>query len=356
MKFYIVCFIVLLILSGCSSNEKKFNGKLVNNFSHVVELKGTRVFENEIGIRYIKQIDSLVVISTMNAPFIHIYNKNENFIADIGKKGRGPSEFSVPPLIRDAIKLDQAINIFTYDHHVLTLNRIDLMTSIDSNKVIIDQKYELPKELTGVVEVFYVDDTMLTGIYDDHFSKQLDEKRGGFYYNLKMKELKIFPLFNLEIIPYAIMPATNLNARMTTISPNRTKLASVMLYYPGLEIIHLDSIITPSRYLLAKNPPKPTFELKDFKEGEITTYYKFIYSSNNFIYLLYAGIQDKNFGDPYETRIQVMDWNGNPVRVFKIPAKYSLDMFIVDEKNKCFYGLDYTINDAIYKFDYSSIK
>ncbi|GAA5521088.1 TolB-like 6-bladed beta-propeller domain-containing protein [Aliifodinibius salicampi] len=359
MKLHQGFFILLLILSACSFNEKdKFNGEVVNNFGPAIELEGTRVFENEMGVMYLKRIDSLMVISTMNEPYLQIYDKDQNFIGSLGKEGRGPGEFGQPPMIVDGIQSESGLTIFAYDRPTLTLNSIDLTASIDSNKVIINRKYELPKELTGTGadDIFYVDSTMITGVYDDRFSKQLDEKRGGFYYYPKSGEFETFSLYNLRIEPYEMNPASNLNARITTISPDRNKIASLMVHYPGLEVVHLDSTADPSRYLLADAPPKHTFDLEDFKEDKIMTYYKSIYSTDRHLYLLYAGIQEEDFYNSHETRIQVLDWDANPIREFKIPAKYSLDMVMVDEEDQRFYGWDNTENDAVYKFDYGDVQ
>jgi len=58
--------------------------------------------------------------------------------------------------------------------------------------------------------------------------------------------------------------------------------------------------------------------------------------------------------EPHEKYLQVIDWNGSPQKQFKFPARYDLSSVVDDEENEVIYGLSIN-NDAIYKFDYSSV-
>src|SRR5699024_8372286 len=120
---------------------------------------------------------------------------------------------NMSPVIQDGIKTRNFIKIFTFDQQLLTIGSIDIKTSKDSNKVSINEKYELPRELSGTIDMFYVDSTEIIGTYDDRFSKRLNKKRGGFYYHQRTDNFKTFPLFNLTMEPYEVIPATNINAR-----------------------------------------------------------------------------------------------------------------------------------------------
>lgn len=337
-----------MLLTTCTVEKGAFNGQLVNKFPPPTELEGTRILEKEHAIVYLNQIDSLIVVSTERDTIFHIYDKNENYITGFGQKGRGPNEFVRAPVIEDIIKQDNIVKAFAYDGIRKELVTINMTTSIDSSKLIVEKRLSLPIELRGAFDFFHINNKTLLGIYDDRFNKQLDERRGGYYYYPKLDTFKTFPLFNLKIRPYEIMPAMNINARMPAVSPDRGKLAVIMMHYPGLEIFDIKSH-SLTRYLLDPNPPRDTFDLKAFKKGEVTEYYPFIYSTNSYIYLLYTGHTASDY--KYETKIQIMDWNGNPHAQYLIPAKYALSMFVVDEKNQHFYGLSYP-NDAIYKFDY----
>lgn len=349
----LILLLSLIIFSSCITDQKKFNGQIITEFPTPIELKGDRVFEDELGLISIKVIDSLTVISTMKKDIIKVYDSNQHLISGFGKKGRGPNEFNMSPVIQDGIKTRNFIRIFTLDQQLLTLSSIDIKTSIDSSKVSINKRYELPRELSGTIDIFYVDSTEIIGTYDDRFSKRLNKKRGGFYYHPRTDNFNTFPLFNLTIKPYEVMPATNINARSSDISPNRSKFASVMMHYPGLEIFDLNSDINdnPKRYMLDSDPPSVVYDLNTFKEDGYLAYYLDVEASDNYIYLLYLG--NKLDDRAHQTYIKVLNWKGKPHKQYLIPSKYNLSMISVDEKNQYFYGLSYS-NDAIYKFEYNS--
>jgi hypothetical protein len=120
-------------------------------------------------LRYIEQIDSLLIVSTAQDPLIKVYDKNYNYLAGFGQTGRGPNEFISPPLVRDLIKEDPSIIIFTYHQNLVKRLGIDLWASMESNQIIIDRNYELPIELRGSFEIFSVNDTTIMGVYDRSF-------------------------------------------------------------------------------------------------------------------------------------------------------------------------------------------
>lgn len=173
-----------MVFSYCKNNQNDFNGTVTNEFPPAKQLEGNRVFEGEMGIVSVLHHDSLTIISTSEEPFIKIYDSSQQLISRFGKEGRGPGEFSMSPFIRDAVDRKSATEIFVYDHQLLTLHSIDLRASIDSNEVVTNRIYELPKKMNGAFDVFFVDSTTIIGTYDDRFSKRVDEKRGGFSHQI----------------------------------------------------------------------------------------------------------------------------------------------------------------------------
>lgn len=352
MKGHSFFVVWLLFLSGCVAENNNSKENSVGAFSSVIELEGTRVFEEEYSLFQIAKVDSFIIISTARDTLFHVYDKNQEHFAGLGQKGRGPREFTRVPAIEDVMKENASIKFLVNDEIRKELMSLNLTASLDSNKLIIENRYTLPVELRGAIDFLYLDKNKFVGVYDDRFDKQLDEQRGGFYYNAKTDTFEIFSLQNFKIKPYEMMPATNVNARMPAISPDRSKVAIVTLFSPKMAIFEVGSK-TPARYLLDSNLPEGTFELEAFKKGEVIEYYKYIDATNNYIYLLHSGNKIKD--NAGETWIQVLDWKGNPSNQYLIPSEYNLSMFVVDEKNKLFYGLSYP-NDAIYKFDYSAVN
>lgn len=356
-KKYTLFILCALLFSTCTTKKSDFNGQLIDEFPEPIVLEGSHILQDQMGLAYMEHIDSLLILSKLQDPLINVYrDENYNHIADFGRTGRGPNEFTTPPFVRHYLKEGDETNIFAYNQSLLKWLKIDLEASMEANEIILNKAFDFPAELRGAGQIFYVNDTMIMGVYDDHFYKKLDGLRGGFYYYPETGEVETFPLYNLSIEPNEpdnVMPATNFNARTSSISPDRSKFATVMVNFPGLEIFGVGSD-SPTRYLLDADPPPATLDLKTYKQGEFIQYYNYIETTNNYIYLLKTGILDKNWDSAYQTRIQVIDWKGNPQAQYIIPDKYSIAMFVVDEKNERFYGISH-INDAAYIFDYSSI-
>lgn len=353
LKKYSLFILCGLFFMTCATKKSDFNGQLIDEFPEPIMLEGTRVLPDQMGLAYMERIDSLLILSKLQDPLIKIYN-NENFnhIADFGRTGRGPNEFATPPMVRDYVKEGDGTSIFAYNQSLHKWLKIDLEASMEANEIILNKAYDFPVELRGAGQIFYVSDTMMMGVYDDHFYKQLDGLRGGFYYYPEAGKVQTFPLFNLDIEPEEpnnVMPATNINARMSAISPDRSRFVTVMVNYPGLEIFDVGSN-SSTRYMLDPDPPPVTLDLKTYEQGEFIQYYNYIKATNDYIYLSKTGILDRNWDSAYETRIQVIDWEGNPQAQYVIPSKYSLAMFTVDEKNERFYGISHS-NDAAYQFD-----
>lgn len=331
----------------CSKSNPEFTS-VIPNFPEHKTLEGTQILKETMGTIYITKIDSLFVLSTIQDTLIHIYDTDENFISSFGKIGRGPNEFSNVPFINFASSKDNFNSIYSLDRQLLKVNVINLNSSIVENKLIMDNEIELPSELVGTQTVFFVDDEKIIGIYDDKFYRALDQRRGGFYYFPYSETFEIIELHNLQIDPYEVMPATNINSRIAVSSPDGSKFAIVLTYSPLLEIFDTGST-TPKRYYLGSTTPQNIFELESFKDEELIEYYTFIDSSDKYIYLLFSG---NHYSEtPLENKIQVIDWDGNPIKEYIIPQNYGLNMFKVDEENSTIYGLSYS-NDAIYKFNF----
>lgn len=351
MKKYWIYLVGLLLVGACEKENGNSNEALVDGFTSPVELKGTSVFENEYSLAQIVSLDSLFLISTRRDTIFHIYNRKGKKISSFGRKGRGPNELTRTFAIEDIVR-NSPLEAFIYDEIRKELVKINMTASINSGNLNVEKRIEIPDQLQGAFDFLFVNEQEFIGVYDDHFNKQLDEQRGGFYFYPSTGEFQTFSLDNLEIEPYENMPATNINARVPAISPDRSKMAIAMMHYPQITIFNVKDS-TRKSHLTNSNPPDDKFKLENFKDGDVTEFYSSIYTTNNYIYLLYSGYKVKE--SPHPKKIQVLDWHGNPQAQYLIPAEYNVSSFIVDEKNQQFYTLSYP-KDTIFKFDYSAVN
>jgi hypothetical protein len=336
--------LILLLIFSCDHKKEEFNGELIIDFPDPIELEGEKIFEGEFGIATISLKDSLLILTTNRDTLFHVYDNNQNFISSFGSQGMGPGEFERPPFIKDIWKEGGEVKALIYDN--INTVVINISESIRENEVKITEEFELPSEIRHpIVEVFYNGNNQYIGMYDDRHHQRLDSKRGGFYYNRELGNLDIFPLYNLEIQPYEIMAAININTRTARLSPDRGKFVLALLHSPKLEIFDV-GLNSTKRFLLDTHPPENVFDLEEFNEREIKEFSRNIFVTNNFIYLLYSGNGNGQ-------KIKVIEWNGKPEAQFSLPEGYDLNWFITDETNESFYGLSWR-DDSIYRFDFKN--
>ncbi|MCC5904560.1 MAG: hypothetical protein JJU13_00005 [Balneolaceae bacterium] len=343
-----ICKIVVafVFFSGCTSND--FNGRIVDGWPEPVRLEGTSILDHELGLLYVSLIDTLLAVVADRDTLIHIYDKDLNHISSFGNKGRGPGEFTIPPIIQDVKVEGSKTTVLVHHQMGAELLSIDITASAEQHDVVISQRSELPGNLRTVFGIFYLPNGGWAGIYDDRSYQSLGiEKRVGFYADAGSSDITIFPLYNLEIEPYDRSAETNLNARLPAMSPDRSKMAVVMRSSPKLEIFEVGST-TPERFTL-DTPPGYRFDLEDYMTGNHVHYYTYMSVTDDYIYLLYSGHKANETGA--DQKIRVMDWDGNPKAQYLIPAEYDLVIFDVDEENRQIYGSSFN-NDSVYIFDY----
>src|SRR5690625_5031773 len=297
MNKYFYLYIFIIFFTSCQESNEEINFLVIEEDIPPTELNGERVFEKEYAITYLNKIDSLFIINTQHEPLIKVYNEERILLSQFGSYGQGPNEYMNLPLVRDGHFDSKSIKFLVYDDPQRRLSYLDLFNSEDSLQVVINKEIILPPELSGTMELFHIDDDNLFGVYSDNFYQLLDSKRGSFIFSIKSLEYKLYPLINLYMDPYDLNAAANINTRMSAISPDREKVVSALVYYPLIEII---STTTNKRmqFLLEEYPPSQTFDLESFSEGNINTYTQFIYSTHEYIYILYIGskiIPDTDF-------------------------------------------------------------
>jgi len=351
MKYFFFQFLLALIVIGCSSGKEDVKSDLITGFPEPVTIEGERILENEIGLMYIKKMGSLLILSTQSDTLIKVYDENENFVSGFGRIGRGPNEFITPPFITEGIIEGDKKAILAYNSQIDRLNVIDLNETIKSNEIVSLKEVEFPSDLMGISNIYYVNEDTLMGMYSDHFYKRLDGKKGGFYYFPKTNSFETFELRNFTIEPFNSMDESNLNARFPILSHNRKKFAFLTRFAPVFETLDVGSK-SVNTFFIESYPETYVYDLEAYRNFELTNYYDFAHAAEKYIYLLHRG---KPFSlEPQESKIQVLDWDRNPIAQYLIPKEYGLSIFAVDEDKELFYGLSYT-NDAIYRFHYGGV-
>jgi len=359
MRYLIITIVLIFFFISCSRDSED-SWHIIHGFPTPIELQGEHILENEFGVLLIISAHSYIITSTIRDTIFHVYNKNYEYLGGFGQQGQGPYEFREVGLINQLIEHDNRVIVFAIDYMIRKIYGFDLLSTLNSDELVVLYDYELPWELAGANINYQVDEDTIIGTYHDHFYQRLDGKYGLFYYYPATDSIEIFPLYNLDIYSNGghtvtdPFPRININAHASAISPDRSKFAIQLVYTPRLEITTIGDP-QPSRFLLKSKPPKEDFVLESIQQYTAPQYYIYIQATDNYIYLLYSGHSEADDEvQQLEKIVQVIDWNGKPHRQFLIPAQYDITLFTVDEENGYFYGLSHT-TDKIYRFDFGSI-
>lgn len=293
----------------------------------------------------------------MGDDMFQVYDLEENHISSFGRQGNGPGEYTRQPFFRDANSFTKNGNdhILFYDEsNNMTGVELDVTVSIQEKEVVITKEFKLPEIFSHPgIHLFHIDSETYLGMYGDRFFQQFDGEKGGWYYSPADTNVTTFSMYNLYMEPFDAIPESNLNLRHFGVSPDRSTFATALLYAPVIEIFDMYSTDVRLQIQVTDEPfpPAAPFTPDDYNENRLTQYFRFIYTSNEHIYLLYSGKElHEIIESDTELFVKVIDWDGNPIQQYSIPAEYDINWFQVDEENNQLYGLSWS-NDAIYKFD-----
>ncbi len=343
--------IVAILLSSCSEGlEFTYTG----SFPDAEELQGERILEQEFSNLTILSADSVIVLTKMRPPYFKVIDTDFNLLAEFGESGEGPGEMNELPYLLDIYRDSDRILglIYLNDRHQFMT--IDISASTDLGETVVARSGRLPSSLMSTqFQFLHPDGERLIGIYDDRFNRQLDERRGVYILEPEEGEYQLVELHNLSIFPFDTMAETNLNAKVPAISQEREKAVMAGRFYPTIEIIDLNSNEVVQKYSIVEQLPAAEFGLEEFQLGEVMTYYNFVAATEEYIFLLYEGVENRLLENPQKKWIQVLDWQGTPVHQFLIPEEYDIHRFTLDIDSDRIFAISHT-QDAIYSFNLPS--
>ena len=267
-------------------------------------------------------VDTFLVIMKSESPFINIYNTNNHqLLGAIGTQGSGPNQFELPSLIKQ-ISYDEENNsplVTLYDVATRRVSKVNIFKAVNNESDAIQQ--ELVREIEDVVILLsYKDDSLLLAV---------PESGGRFvrydYITSKKTYIPYIPEYEVQVSDQAKM---TIFASFIAVNKNKNKFVAAPRYLNELNFFDLQgnflysTIISPREKL----PPPPGIKL--LPPG-IKAYFTIIEEVDDKIYTLKRG--------PDESKIQVFDWDGNPLEEYILKTPSRMSYFTYDKVHNQFY-------------------
>lgn len=359
------CFIIIFFSTACNTNTGLTkNHKLIyvdslsNGFltlkSHIVSLKDIKM-PRSIGI-----IDSfLIVTDTYTSPFFHFYTlSNLKHIANFGLKGDSDFQLKSPQYNNQFYKERNHTFFYLTDLKKNLFLKFNLEKVLQSQNARPEITYRLPPSLIlNYSSLYFLDNN----IYGNFIGNNYNQKSGRFFiYNVnskKLKWIKYFPNVPTKlpsyIIPYYYYSQSSFNVQ-------KGILASAMTLFKRVDFLSVKSNKIYSTIFrgYANYVPfydginlPPTYGSK--------TFYISSYAGNSFFYALCVNNDFRNYlSNKGNMELHVFFWNGCLNKIIYLD-RYYLGWFVVDEKNKKLYVINYgedKLKSPILYYDLDSCK
>ncbi|MFO7977647.1 MAG: BF3164 family lipoprotein [Bacteroidales bacterium] len=312
-----------------------------DSFGEVVELEGISVPVDEVfKVRETQLLvrDSFLIIKNRMADHhFMVYSLPDlRLIQSMGKAGRGPKEFQFPRLIRS--------------HHENMLCYIFEMTqnklyAVNRELEIIDMGIALPESSGSMFSSKQIESLNDSAFV---FVESVSKGKEVFHLHLDSTIAHVTPIHNLSF---------NENIRNWAaytgdfgVNPNKHRMVYAYKYFRRLVFTDTESLKSKTVIFDEQRGKGP--DLSDVLGPHNTSYYWGLSAQNNYVYLLYSGrrpleVHEQQRKSPGYIFLEQFDWNGNPVRKFKLDR---WGYFCVSEDENTIYLVSTNDEHPIYKY------
>ena len=326
LKTCICLLLSIFIFASCSSSGSDASNQdiIVKEFPNTAILSGKPTKEIILTTTWanLVVVDTFLVIQKREAPFIKIYSTNSHkLLGEIGTQGSGPNEFEMPNLLKQ-ISYDEENDspvVTLYDIATRRISKINILKAFENENNAITQE-RIPEINDILVLLFHKDDSLLLA---------RPETGGRFviynYSNSRVVHTPFVPELQVPVSDYA---KSLIYSSFVAINKKKKKFVAAPTFLNELNFFDLQgnyinsTIISPREKLL----PPPEKEI--FPSG-MERYFSSLEAVENKIYVSKRG--------PDEGKIQVFDWDGNPLEQYTLDHNSRIGSFAYDKIHKQFY-------------------
>lgn len=347
MKKNILFFMSGMMLLCCCSKEVDNKQVEIEKFMYKFEIIGEEMIVDD-NLFFPKKMlflnDSTIAITEIKDDYgVKIFNIQTNhihLIDKLGHKGEGPNEIksNVNTIQNDTLNQDEGLWISDarcMQFHSYNIERDDWNENFS-------KKIPLPLMLSPVSKCFVISEDCLLGN-----TIKVDEQ--VFIYSPNEENTKYYSFYPIRPNLYDKHESKMFFGGDMEIKPDKTSFVLAYELFKAICIIPLDN---PEENILLtfKDSPFP----KNVNIQNMSSYplqYLRIYTTNQYIYVLYAGKTIETLNEDSTTlSIHVFGWDGTAY--CKLQLDRLINCFCVSKDNKILYGINPTHeeNSICYRF------
>jgi len=336
-KRYLFSLIILYILVSIFSNCKNSKPPDPSLSKRPLILKGQKIELSEtFSAIDLKIVDSLLVILTYGDPFkFHVYNKNTlKFIGKFGSEGRGPSEYLLPSIMSQEIRIKDSSLLLIYDNTLRRLNYVNILEAIDKTNY-------YPKSISfHDRKISQVDILGSAVVSADSFivgTSNTSNSGRFFCYDIYKNNMKWEPYYPATKIAPREGFQDDLYTTHLTLRPNSVDIAAASLFFKRIDVLDKKGNLKRTIVFENKNKEPDFSNANSWPPKGSHEYFTSISSTQSFIYALDIdlNVDDREIIDTVSLIKTTWEDLGTPPVIFKLTPKI-LKMDVDEENNKIF--------------------
>lgn len=310
-----------MIITSCGLHN---NDTRIEKFPKTVSISGNTVKDIELTTdwAHLVVVDTFLVIQKTEAPFINIFSTNTHkLLSEFGAQGSGPNEFEMPDLLKQ-IFYDQGNNspvISLYDIITRRISRVNILKTIYDEDNAIEQE-RIPELNDVLVYFFHKDDSLLLAT---------PEVGGRFVtYNYTSSRKKYTPFIPELDVEMKDDTKSTIYRSFVAVNKKRNRFVAAPTFLNELNFFDLQGNYINSTIISPRDNLTPPLGNQSLPSG-IKRYFASLEEVDHKIYTLKTGAD--------EGKIQVFDWDGNPLEQYLFALSSRVGSFAYDKNHQQFY-------------------
>ena len=328
----IICFILIIALTNCKSRSPEHPQSREPQI-----LKGQKIELSEtLSAIDLEIIDSMLIMLCYGDQYkFHVYNKNTlEFIGKFGQEGRGPSEYMLPHIMSQKLKINDSAYLVIHDITLRRINFVNILKAINNVNYYPKSIYSRDRmlsQLSLIPSAVLSTDSLFVGISTDNRNIE-----GRFFcYNIINDKMSWEPFYP---IPNKTPHESHIGEIYTSflaLRPDGKDIAAVALYFERIDVLDYKGKL--KRSVIMENQDIQDLSHPSAPPKGSHQYFYSVSVSQDFIYALNI---DAVVGSPeiLDTAILVkVTWDeiGKTPETYKITPKV-LKIEVDEESNRIF--------------------